>query len=371
MANTARRTAGVIVLLLAGLAMAPSALTLRDFEAPESLIENAELSFAYRYYDDPRTTGIDVSTGHFGMAYDRLFDTPDFGYTAWGGTTIELADLVARSWTGSAAASYRYYVSEELPLFVYAGGVLEAATYQIRPGCEIRSGVGVGRLRDVTPMAQALRITDALVSQGTLARRPSDAVLLRIANQIAAADAYEEPSEWMASVAEVIESLMGVGMDAESILILSSELGEDAESRYCGAIIQGGVGFELIDAYAEEQDILYVMSADVAHAPTADSQLRCRMSVSGASTALLADNTSTLSIFYTTDLRPSCALRAEYELKRVTSPGTATMTLQTAAVELAVGVGRTDLLFHLSLANEALDVGWTVDLSVSLAVDLL
>jgi hypothetical protein len=338
---------------------------------PESTIESAEVSFAYRHYDDGTTPGVDASAGRLAAQFDRLHDSPDFGYTIWGSTAIEIDRMLAQSWVGSGSMSYRYYISEDFPLFVHAGLRLDAATYQVQPGCELRSGIGIGRFRDVTPLAKTRRIIYALLPTGVIKSPLSSRAILRIAEQVARADAYDEFEEYVADVAEEIGSALGSPLNPAAVLAVTAELERVADERYCGTILQGGVGYELVDPYGGSQDVLYVLSGDVAHAPTADSQLRCRMSWAGASGDFLGENTSTLELRYTADLRDSNAVGASYTVKHVASVAVAAFTTQAATVEYTLAMDRADLLFSLALSKKTGDPDWTLDLSASIALELL
>ncbi|MBE0635392.1 hypothetical protein IH601_05305 [Candidatus Bipolaricaulota bacterium] len=342
-----------------------------EFMMPVSTIESAQFSFAYWHHDDGTTPGIDASAGQLAAKLDRIYDSPLFGYTMSFSTAIELDTLLAQSWVGSGSMSYRYYISEELPIFVYAGTRLDAATYQVQPGCELRSGIGIGRLRDVTPLAKTQRIITLLQDERAITRSPSSQAILEIAETVARVESYEQFEEYVADVATAIESKVGATLDPASVLTVRAELERGDDKRYCGAILQGGVGYELIDPYDGLQDVLYVMSGDVAHSPTANSQLRCRMSWSGAGSDFLGENTSALDFTYTADLRDSNAVTASYGVKRVASAALAARTTQTATVEYALAMGRTDLLFSLALSKKTGDQDWTIDVSVSFALDLL
>jgi len=255
-------------LTLACLACGTSAQSLCEFEMPESTIAMASASFSYRHYDDGRTPEVDSSTGRFTGRFERLHDAPSLGYTFWVNTQLDVDTWIATSWLTSGSISYRYYVSDELPLFVYAGVRVDAATGQLQPGCELRSGVGIGRFRDVTPLAKTFRIIEAISCSGGVRRALSSRAMIRIAEEVARPAEYESFEEYVAGVAELIGNSIGSPLDSAGVLIVRSELEEEAIGRYCGAILQGGVGYELIDPYAGPQDVLYVLSGDVGRALT-------------------------------------------------------------------------------------------------------
>jgi hypothetical protein len=345
--------------------------SLCEFVMPESTIGSAELSFAYRHYDDGRTPGIDSSSGWFATRFERIHDSPTLGYTLWTDTQLGIDTWVATSWLGTGSMSYRYYVSDEFPLFVYAGGRVDAATYYVQPSCEVRSGVGVGRFRDVTPLAKTFRIINALLRSESIKRALSSQVTIQIANQIAREKEYESFEDYVADVAERIGSAVGVPLDSAVILAVRTELEKEETERYCGAILQGGVGYELVDPYGGPRDVLYVMSADVGRALTPDSQLRCRMSWSGASEDFLGENTSTLDVLYSAELPDSNEVRAEYSVSRdAIGPGES-VTSQRATVEYTLDWKPADLVLGLTLSKESGDPEWTVDVSISMAIDLL
>ena len=342
-----------------------------EFTMPVSMIESSQFSFSYWHHDDSTTPGIDASAGQVAAQFARIYDSPFFGYTMSFNTRVELDTLLAQSWLGSGAMSYRYYISEELPLFVYAGTRIEAATYQVQPGCELRSGIGIGRLRDVTPLAKAQRIIRSLQADGVITQPLPRRELLQIAEAIAREESHGEFEDYVADVAETIESAAGIALGSPSVLTVSEELEKPSGELFCGAILQGGVGYELIDPYAGLQDVLYVMSGDVAHAPTANSLLRCRMSWSGASSDFLGENITILNIVYNADLRNSNAVKAGYTIKNITAATTSAITMQTATTEYALAMGRADLVFSLSLSKQTGDPDWSIDISVSCALDLL
>jgi hypothetical protein len=366
----ARPWMGNLVSLFA-LALGASGQSLCDFEMPESTIEIAELSFAYRHYDDGRTSDVDSSSGWMSARFERLHDSPGLGYTMWAITRLELETLVATSWVGSGSASYRYYFAEELPLFAYAGLRVDAATYYEQPGCELRSGLGIGRFRDVTPLARAFRIVATLLDTGDLKRALSTQTMLRIAGQISRVSSYDAFEDYVAAVAEAIGVAIGSPLDSAAVLAVRDELEEEADERYCGAILQGGVGYELVDPYRGQEDILYVFSGDVGRALTPDSQLRCRLAWSGSSENFLGSNSSTLDFTYSADLPNSKGVRAGYAVRRDVAEEHEPLTTQGVTLEYTLGWGAADLLVGLALSKQSGDPAWTVDLSISVALDLL
>lgn len=367
-----RRTqASVILAALVFIGLQAAGQTLCEYVPPESTIEIAELSFAYTHYDDGTTPEVDASAGRLAGRFERLYDSPDLGYTMSATTQLDVVTWVAATWLTSGSVSYRHYFADELPLFAYAGVRVDAATFDRQLGCEVRAGVGIGRFRDVTPFARTLRIIAALTDGGSIKRAVSSQAMLRIAEQIARTDLFEEFEAYVAAVAEMIGTAVGASLDSAAVLVVRGELEKDAVERYCGAILQAGVGYELVDPNAGEQDVLYVLSGDVGRALSPDSQLRCRLSFSGTSEDVIGENTSSLELSYEAEQPNGNGVRATYALRRVGAADVEPALSQRATVEYRLGVGSSDVAFSLALSKATGDPKWTVDLSISVALSLL
>jgi len=363
----------------AGLALGPglcwslvaSGQFLCTFEMPESVIQFADMSFAYRYFDDGRTPGVELNGGWIAARLDSLYDSPDLGSTMWVDTRLDLKDGAAASWITSGSASYRYYFAQDLPLFAYAGVRVDASTAFAQPGAEIRSGLGLGRFRDVTPLAKAYRIVYALYREGAMARPLRSESMIRVAEEISRIDEYESFEVYAASIAELLASLAQREFGSSAILTIREELEDDSSNRFCGAILQGGVGYELVDPYREAEDVVFVLSGDVGRALTADSQIRLRLSWSGASDNFLGENTSLLELTYDAETPGSDEVKAGYSIQRLSGNESAPTTSQRATIEYALDVGRADLSIGLDFSRESIDLDWTIDFTVSVVLDLL
>jgi len=234
----------------------------------------------------------------------------------------------------------------------------------------VRGGIGYGRLRDVTPLAEAHRISAQLVRTKVIARPLDAASLQAIAVLVASRDEYETTSDLVAAIEAEVESATGVELDAESLLGIEQEIEGSDEQRFCGWIVQGGVGQELLDAYGGAKDIRYVTSLDAAYPPTALNQLRIRSSLS-ASLDVLADHTLLVELTYDASLLETARVESRLSMHRVRAPGRPDLTTYTASASFAVGTNRSSILATVLLSRTVGTPGWTVDLAVSTAIDLL
>jgi len=70
---------GLLGCLLVGLLAVAAPISLCDYHTPETSLSDMNLSFNYRYFDDPATEGVDVSSGRFSLGYNQLYDSPVMG----------------------------------------------------------------------------------------------------------------------------------------------------------------------------------------------------------------------------------------------------------------------------------------------------
>ena len=86
-----------------------------EYEAPETSLVDSRVSLNYRYYDDATTPGVDVHSGRIGLDYDQLYDSPSFGFSLSAAGEVPLVRFVPTGGLGQAAATFRYYWSEDEP----------------------------------------------------------------------------------------------------------------------------------------------------------------------------------------------------------------------------------------------------------------
>jgi len=132
---------GVLVLVLISTATA-SGISLCDYQSPETSLIDAVFSFSYQFYNDAMSPAVDVSTGSVGSSFDRLRDTESVGFVAWVDGRVGITGFFPDEWLAEGAATFRYYVAEEMPLFGFGGFRAIAATGQTQLGLKIVSGFG-------------------------------------------------------------------------------------------------------------------------------------------------------------------------------------------------------------------------------------
>ena len=349
------------VLVTGMLAMA-SPLSLCDYHSPETSITNLKLSMNYRYFDNPATTGTDVSSGRVMLAYNQLYDSPDFGFTLAGSGEVNLADWKLDSVLGQGAGTLRYYLTQDLPVFGFGGINGTIATGQSNPGlslggANVSLGLGYGRFSDVTPLAKAFTIQKDLLALGAISKPLPDDVLMSVAKEIGRQVEYKTIKDLVAAVEKLIEDSSGATLDARALLTVEDDILATGDERNCGWAVQGGLGYELIDPTGGTQDLLLTFSTDAAFAPEPGSQLLCHASFYGPFD-ILQENTFTMTTSYDYSISEQTSLLITYNLQRMQPLQEETSESQSLSLSLSFNVGGADI---------SLQVGSIVKISFRIA----
>ena len=361
----------VVVSLFALLVSAAAQpMSLCGYRSPETSLTDARLSFSYQYFDDANTPAIDVSTGSVDFSFSRLRDTEAFAFVSWVDGHVGLTELLPSDWLGEGAATFRYYVAKAMPLYGFGGLRAITATGQTQLGLEIRSGFGYGRFFDVTPLAKAMTIHTNLRRSKAIRNVLSDAVLSEIAQTIGGMDVTGNITDAVAAIEASIETAVGVQLDARSLLMIEEIATGSELQRFCGFTAQVGMGYELLDPYGGTPGFVVALSTDMAYAPDPSGQLEGHLSFSGPFD-LANENTLTGSFSYEAVISRSSAVEAMYALHRIKSAGLAPILTHSVTCDLLFGFVGVDVLLGVAAARTTGDLGWSIGLSVSAALDLL
>jgi len=231
--------------------------------------------------------------------------------------------------------------------------------------------VGIGRFRNVTSLAKADRILTRLLRSGLLQRPLTRRDSMHIAEEIAPRDSYDSFEEHVASVAKPVGQLAGSTLDSCAVLGMQEELKDDVYDRYCGATLQSGVGYELVEPYRGTEDVLFVLSGDVGRALSPNSQLGCHLSWSGASDDISGEGTSALELTYDARSQDARAVRAGCRIQQTANEQSGSVTSQRATVEYPLNIGQADSVLALAMSHESGSPRQSTDLSVSCMIELL
>jgi len=346
------------------------AVRLCDYTSPETNLSDLGLSFSYRYFDDGATPGVDASGGRAGVQFSQLNDGRDMGFTLSGGAEVTLNGLAPTAGLGDVAGTFRYYLHKETPLFAFGGFAASLSTGQPQPGVDVRAGVGYGRFSDVTPLAKAVTIDKELREARALSKPLPDATLGDVAAAIGRRAEYASVEELVAHVVDIIQTASQTTIAPRQVLMVEDAILATGDELYCGWAIQAGLGYELIDPYGGSKDFLITGSADAAFAPNPESQLLFRGSISGPF-RILEENTLSVRVSYDWAISATSTLLAAYNLQRVQPLGLDASASHALSLLMGFVVGKTDFGVQLALSKASSAPAWTIEVSVSAALDVL
>jgi len=360
----------VLVLLLLLVGVNAWGLSICEYHSPKTALTDARLSFGYRYYDDANTADIDVNSGRLGFDYDQLFDSPNYGFSLAGAAELTLNDFLPTEWLGQGAATFRYYPIEKSLLFAFGGLEALLATGQPRPGVDVKVGGGIGRFSDVTPLAKAITMEEKLLELNALTDPIADDVLLSIAAAIGRRIEYDTLKDLVAEIETLIEGAAGVELDARALLTIEEVILLVGDERRCGWAIQAGIGYELLDPYGGDQNVVVGGSADAAFAFGPNDQLVFHASYSGPFD-IMNENTLSASVSYEYAITEESTIVADYVLQRVKPAGLDATASHSAGIALGFDISGIDVFVETSFTRSTGDSGWSTGISVSAAMDLL
>ncbi|MCK4356591.1 hypothetical protein KAW44_05885 [Candidatus Bipolaricaulota bacterium] len=361
---------GLLGYLFTGLLAVAAPLSLCDYHTPETSLSDMNLSFNYRYFDDPATEGVDVSSGRVSLGYNQLYDSPDMGFTLVGTGEVALTGFSVTGGLGQGAGTLRYYLTEDMPFFGFGGVEGSVATGQPQPGLALSAGLGYGRFNDVTPLAKAFRIQTDLLTLEAITDRLPDEVLMAIATEIGRQIEYAELKDLVAAIETLIEDASGATLNARALLSIEDEILATGDEKYCGWSVQGGIGYEIIDPFEGEKDILLTLSADAAFAPEPGSQLLFHASFFGPFN-ITEENTLTMAASYDYALREDATVIAKYNLQRVQPLGQDAADSQSASLAIAFNLGGANVSLQLALTKGVGAIDWSKEITISATMNLL
>ncbi len=338
------------------------AVQICQYQAPATNLLRGDAAFYYRYYDDPFTPGPDTSSGRLALNGDWLVDSPALGVgLAFGGEF----SLYQQALTAAAQISgtFRQYPFPQISYFAFGGveGFLD--TRLPRPGLEVRAGLGYGRFSDVTPLVRALRLEEKLLERGALLVALRENTLLRLAQEIGREKLYASRAELVAALARLLEREAKVTLDPKSLFLLEAVLEEEGLERYCGWVVQFGLGYAVIRPQAGAT-LTFNLALQAAVAPDLRSQVLFKTEISGPY-QLLEEYSWNLSAGYNYRLDELATFSAQYVLRQVKPRGQLPAGTQNVTFQLIFRLGGATVTLQVGFSKVAEAPAWTQDFLVS------
>ena len=363
----------IAVVILASLSSASvlsASLTVCDYESPESRIVDLSLLGSFNWVDgayaDDRNRSISAS---FVGDYTAMASSPSFGQDLDVRTEFRADD---DGWTASlfGSGSLRsFFENEELVTSELFGVGAVGFALSTRSSIEVdlTAGLGAGRFRDVTPLAQAIAIQDELLDLGELLAPVSDTALLDLARILGTVGPTDDEK-----VVELVDRLVatdllaGVDLGVRGLLAVEDVLLSSDETSLCGRDLQARVGLSAMFVPEFKLSTTGIVVARYAAVPdpvsqfTSSAEMKIRL--------LQPDQMNVLAkVAYARRLPDGWTARADYRLNvdRMWSDLTATVFSHAASANLTTQIFGA---VGLSLVGSAQYITGDEELTLSLAL---
>jgi len=360
--------------LVVGIGVAGVSIPLCEYQSPLTDLSSLVLSFAYQYHNDPYgLENYDVNDGLFGTEYVRLYDTPEFGFDISLQNEMLISTVDISTFATVADGNYKRYFSSEDDYFAYAGARVRSSSSFEAVGLSFNVGLGYGRFTDVTPLAKAVRIDEYLVGRGSLTAHLHAVDQQIIAREIGSAASYGSLADLLAVVLEIIEGSGLVrtgGLDALDISEITQFIQERGFSRYCGWDLKFGLGYAVLDPSGGGNDLLVTGAFNYAFTTTPKVQFLVQGSFSGP-IELIETNRIDLTIGYDFLIAEFLNLGAAYDFSRETWAGEPTDIHQVTFDLVLTPVDTANVVLGVSLEHRPYYLEWSVDVQLSIQMDLL
>ena len=249
----------MLFMLLVAILMpvAAAAVSPTDYDVPVSTAQQLRVGGSWSYAG--QGDRVDANDGTASLVFNRYFNSLTY---AWDlslhgvGTMRRAGDAQEGTYNIVTGTGLRRFLSDESNLF-YASemSVVQSSDFD-RPAIEVTPGVGYGRFIRVTPLAQAVRISEFLQAEGVLPGPLPDEALIALAQIIERqaeylvehGEAYKVP--WYNAMEDVIVSACGCGqgaLGAIGTLRINEVLFEEhVNERFIGWDVRAGMRLEAL-----------------------------------------------------------------------------------------------------------------------------
>lgn len=292
------------------------ALTLCDYVQPVTFVNTYRLQGSFRYFDDSRRDDLGNELAWtFAGDWSLMYDAPEFGYGAGLSSNIS-GRLGARTHFCIARANYKLYMPGQ-DFFAFGQGLAQCS--EEGQVATVVLGTGFGRMRDVTPMAKALRLHELLLAEKILPKPLPEATLTTVAQEIGRRAEYPNLDALVVKVVQLIEAAKVVAkLDAAGVLRVREIVEAVGDTRLCGFSLQAGLGYEVLDTRGP-RDLVLFGSAEYAYPLGLDTQVWLR--AQGTSSTDFTSYNLLASASLVHKLAANVTLTARYAFGRILGPG--------------------------------------------------
>lgn len=237
------RGAILSIFLSVVVAIQAAALPLCAFTPAESYLTQFNIQGNFQLVDDQfNDDHPGTITGALQANFMQLMDSALFGYRLDGKGRLDLSPTGLDLQLLGSGSFKRYFQGN-----LFSVGALNLKSLpKIPPELDLTGGLGTGRFRDVTPLAKAIRIQNALLDRGALQGPLSDETLQALAGELSQQGL--PLSERLARLAKLIAATglaTGGNLGVRALLQMEEIVTSREEARLCGWDVQASVGLEM------------------------------------------------------------------------------------------------------------------------------
>lgn len=307
---------GALTLVIAMVTSA-FAISLCDYTQPVTSVTTFALQASFRYVDDEYADDRgNILSLTFGGNLLRYYDSADFGYGV--SANGSLSNTIG-SWSlvGTGAVDFRFYAPA---MDVFAFGRVNSQWAGLSPTVAAVLGVGYGRLRDVTPLAKAVRISEKLLAEKILTKPMPDGTLMAVAQEIGKRAEYATLDDLVVRVVKLIQGSGAAAgtLGADAVLYIRQIITAVGDTRLCGLSVSAGAGYKLLDL-AGARDFVLFGAAEYAVPWSVDSQLQVRVDTTSVPNFTSYSVQGVATLVY--KLTPTTTLTGNLVFSRILPPG--------------------------------------------------
>jgi hypothetical protein len=293
-------------------------VSLYDYKQATSAYEDAYVDGRFNLNSgnqEQTSYNLDVS-----VDYERVFTSADtnlkadFNGAGSRSRSSSRADDDVSTYQAIGALTYDNYLeSGSNGLFWYGKGELGLQKGMDDPFTKVTAGMGYGRVVNVTPMAKAMRLVEALIERGILKAAPASAVYQAVADVIAKESEYRSKhglADYEQMWIQDIETALGETLGARGAIKVYDVLSnERISTRKHGWLVRAGVGAVITDYDGENGKPALEVGAEY-HRPL-DS--KTQFSNEAIATAILNDDNDSFLFNNTMGLTYEISDRVDWE----------------------------------------------------------
>jgi len=360
----------LFVVALVGMGTVP----LCDYQSFNTNISDLDIGFSYHYYNDPYgLSEQDVSEGELHIGYDRLYDSPDFGFDITVSNDMNISTLTLSSFLVTGEGNLRRYFTTDAPYFGIAGVSARSASSYETIGLFVKLGIGYGRFTDVTPLAKAIKIDAYLYKKGSISAHLDQTVLKSLAYEIDNIDTYDSMTALLRSLQQIIEGPSTSELkqlDALDVYEMAQIVEDKDYTRYCGGSINVGIGYEILDPMGRSNDLLATAAFDYAFTTTPQAQFLIKGVFSGTYD-FLRTNQIEITACYDYFISNIVNLSSKYSFSRETWDGTATDKHNLKFDLVLTPVEGANITLGFQFGHEPYFLEWSQDVKFTIGISLL